>query len=119
MAGLLASPGVFGLIGSSVSREPPSAFALARRAADEAEILSIGVVPEARGRGLGLATLDQLLLQARELAVCAMFLEVAADNAVAIRLYSGAGFAKAGVRKGYYERKTTEPVDAHVMKLVL
>lgn len=119
MTGLLETPGTFGLIGSRDAAGPPSAFALARRALDEAEILSIGVVPEVRGAGLGGAVLLTLLDAARAKGVRQMFLEVAADNAAAIQLYVRAGFTDAGHRKAYYARAGRAAVDARVMKLAL
>jgi ribosomal-protein-alanine N-acetyltransferase len=119
MQGLLATPGTFGVIGAAGEDSAPIAFAMARRALDEAEILSIGVIPDARGLRLGQAILTGLLDQARRNGVRSMFLEVAADNNPAIALYRGAGFEAAGLRKGYYTRKGSAPVDAHVLRLVL
>jgi ribosomal-protein-alanine N-acetyltransferase len=47
-----------------------------------------------------------------------MHLEVAVDNAAALRLYRRAGFAEAGRRRGYYERPGGR-VDALVLTRVL
>jgi ribosomal-protein-alanine N-acetyltransferase len=49
----------------------------------------------------------------------AMFLEVAADNPGAIRLYERAGFATVGRRSGYYGRRQGGSVDAIVMRRAL
>ncbi|MBX3272515.1 MAG: GNAT family N-acetyltransferase [Sandaracinaceae bacterium] len=63
----------------------------------EAEILAIGVAPEARGRGVGRALLEAALEGAR-----AAHLEVRATNTAARALYARCGFVGAGVRRGYY-----------------
>ena len=47
-----------------------------------------------------------------------MFLEVAADNLAAIALYQATGFAKVGVRKGYYPHPDGAK-DALVMRRTL
>ncbi len=73
---------------------------LLRVAADEAEILTIGVA--ARRQGLGTALMAAALAAARAQGAAAMFLEVAADNAAARGLYGNLGFAAAGQRRGYY-----------------
>jgi ribosomal-protein-alanine N-acetyltransferase len=77
-------------------------FILSRRAAGEAEILSVAVTPSSRGRGLGAAMLQLHLRQLAGLGVQAVFLEVDEDNASACRLYSSAGFHEVARREGYY-----------------
>ena len=44
-----------------------------------------------------------------------LFLEVAADNPAAIRLYTGFGFARISERQGYYARPDGQPATAIVM----
>ncbi len=106
IAELLAVPGAFGLIVA----EPlprglePAGFLLARVLADDCEILSIGVAPTHRQRGLA-----RLLMEhATQLAVGGgagrIFLEVAEDNWSARRLYAALGFAPVGRRRNYYRR---------------
>lgn len=110
---LLAGPGVEGwLIGP---RGAETGFALIRAAAGEAEILTICVARPARGRGLGRNIMQILLARLAELAVEAVFLEVAEDNAAAIRLYKGAGFEMVGRRHGYYRENGSRNVDALVL----
>jgi ribosomal-protein-alanine N-acetyltransferase len=58
LARLLLLPGVFGLV-SMVSGEPVG-YLLARQAADEAEVLTLGVRGAQRRRGRGRALLDDL-----------------------------------------------------------
>jgi len=77
-------------------------FILSRFAADEAEILSIAIAPARRGRGLARPLLDLNLRRLAGLGVQSVFLEVAASNAPACRLYRRAGFHEVGRRQGYY-----------------
>ena len=78
------------------------AFLLWRITLDEAEILTLAVAPDARRQGLGAALVADFLRQAQALGATRALLEVAADNAPARALYDGAGFAQAGIRRGYY-----------------
>ena len=92
-------------------REPRAlaGFVIGRIAADEAEILSIGVAPEWQRRGIGRHMAEGLVRAARRAEVKRLFLEVAADNDAAITLYEGLGFKIVGARKAYYQRKRFAP----------
>jgi ribosomal-protein-alanine N-acetyltransferase len=92
----LELPGAFGLI------DARGGFVLARVAADEAEILSIAVMPKARQAGLGRTLLTAAMAEARARGAAAMFLEVAAANVAARALYAQAGFRDVGTRPNYY-----------------
>lgn len=92
----LELPGAFGLI------DARGGFVLARVAADEAEILSIAVMPKARRVGLGRTLLTAAIAEARARGAAAVFLEVAAANAAARALYAQAGFREVGTRPNYY-----------------
>ncbi len=76
------------------------AFLLGRIVADEAEVLTVAVHPDARRAGLGRALVTEFLGACGDAA--SVFLEVAADNAPAIALYQSLGFQQAGLRKRYY-----------------
>jgi ribosomal-protein-alanine N-acetyltransferase len=75
---------------------------LARVAADEAEILTIGVAPEARRLGVGRGLLAAAMRRAASAGAAAMFLEVASTNTPARALYENAGFVRVGRRARYY-----------------
>jgi len=77
-------------------------FILSRRAADEAEILSVAVARTWRGRGVARRLLDLHLRRLAALRLRAVFLEVDEDNTAARRLYARAGFREVGRRPGYY-----------------
>lgn len=51
------------------------------------------LIPQARGRGIGGRVLDRLEQEGRALGLSALFLVVDPDNAPAVRLYRGRGFA--------------------------
>jgi [ribosomal protein S18]-alanine N-acetyltransferase len=77
-------------------------FILSRRAAGEAEILSVAVAPAWRRRGLSRPLLDLHLRRLAGLGVRSVFLEVGENNASARALYRRAGFHEVGQRQGYY-----------------
>ncbi|HLH11397.1 MAG TPA: GNAT family N-acetyltransferase [Methylovirgula sp.] len=77
-------------------------FVLSRLAADSAEILTIAVVPRARGKGLGGALLATHLAQLAASGAKSLFLEVEAENRAALALYRRFDFYEVGARKAYY-----------------
>ncbi len=111
-ATLLASPGVQ-LVDAG------SGFAVIRTAAGEAELLTLAVAPEARRRGHGRALLARAEARAAAAGAAEMFLEVAADNAAARALYAAAGYAEAGLRRGYYSASGGAAADALVLRKAL
>jgi len=116
IAQLLEGPGGFALM---VENEAPLAFILCRAIAGEAEILTLAVQPDARRRGLARALVDAAAGAARMAGADVMFLEVAHDNLPALALYEAAGFVRAGLRRGYYDRGAAGSSDAVVMRLDL
>lgn len=96
----LGLPGVFGLL------DERGAMALARVAAEEAELLTLAVHPDARRAGLGRVLLSAALGEAARRNAAAMFLEVAQSNLAARALYAAAGFAPVGRRPFYYSSGT-------------
>jgi ribosomal-protein-alanine N-acetyltransferase len=77
---------------------------MARVAADEGEILTIAVAPALRGHGLGRRLLDAALEQLVSRGARSVWLEVRPSNHAARAMYRAAGFAAAGLRRGYYRR---------------
>lgn len=109
MAGQLSQPSVFGLL------EARGGMILTRTAADEAEVLTVAVVPERRQQGLGAALVREAAAEARRRGVRRLVLEVSTRNPAARGLYGSLGFAQIGRRKKYY----TNGDDALVMSLDL
>ena len=114
--GGLAMPGVTLLLARV--GEAIVGFALTRRVLDEAELLLIAVIPDARRRGVGAALLRAVIADARGIGVAKLHLEVRAGNG-AIGLYTAAGFRKVGERRGYYRGKDGRAHDAHSYALDL
>lgn len=106
---LLADPLVFLLV------EGDAAFLLGRSVAGEAELLTLAVAPEARRRGLGRTLLGRFQYQACLRGAERAFLEVSAENAPAVALYESAGFARVGLRRGYYQAPDGRRIDALVL----
>jgi ribosomal-protein-alanine N-acetyltransferase len=69
---------------------------------DEAWVQTMAVAPAAQGGGLGGRLLEELLEEAARRRQRVVSLEVRADNEPAQRLYARHGFARTGLRRGYY-----------------
>jgi ribosomal-protein-alanine N-acetyltransferase len=88
---------------------------VASQVADEGEIFTIAVHPDARRQGLARALLDAVEASWRAHCVVTGWLEVRVDNPGAIALYEATGWTRTGVRRGYYDDGT----DAVVMQRTL
>lgn len=115
LARLLAMPGVIGLLATDPDTASPMGLVLVRVAADEAEILTIGVAPAARRRGVGADLLLAAAARAAAVGAASLFLEVAEDNAAGRALYDRLGFASVGRRPAYYARPGGPAVAALVL----
>lgn len=89
----------------------PAGFVLTRHAADEEELLLIGVVPSCRRRGLGQMLIDRMFDAARARGATRIFLEMRRGNP-AINLYRKVGFEPIGERPNYYRLANGSCVDA-------
>lgn len=86
-------------------------FIVYRQTLDEAEIITVGVAPDARRTGIAAAMLGIVEGELKKSGVKSVFLEVAKDNPPARQLYSSNGYVEIGVRPKYYDG-----VDAIMMK---
>lgn len=120
IAAFLSTPGSVALLATAgAGRATPAGLALARTAAGEAELVSLGVVPHHRRRGCGRALLRGVAEWAAARAATALFLEVAVENQAARALYEDVGFAAVARRPAYYERTGACAGDALVMRRAL
>ncbi len=115
MASLFSTPGMRGVIATDKTAGQPVGFVLMRVIEEEGEILTIGVLPEARGAGIGTFLLGIMLREA----LSTVFLDVAADNEAALKLYKNMDFEVVGRRTAYYKRDEGGRVDSLTMKRVL
>lgn len=80
---------------------------------EQADVQTVAVSPEFRGRGFGRKLMDRLLTEAKTLKATDIFLEVRADNLPAQNLYETLGFEHIDTRKRYYQ---PDNVDAWIMR---
>ena len=114
---MLVSPGVSATIYSSSAG--PVGFALIRTVLDEAEIITISVIPEKQNQGFGAEILQAEVNKLVSASVSKVFLEVRKDNQNAVSLYKSAGFRQFSSRENYYKLSTGQRVDASVYILDL
>ncbi|MDB5680575.1 MAG: ribosomal-protein-alanine acetyltransferase [Sphingomonas bacterium] len=97
--GILAVPGVWLTIAEQGGRAV--GFALTRGVLDEAELLLLAVVADARRKGVGAALLRSVVGDCALRGIVSLHLEVR-DGNDAIKLYRNSGFTKIGERRDYY-----------------
>jgi ribosomal-protein-alanine N-acetyltransferase len=86
-------------------------FAMARAAAEEAELLLLACLPEVRQRGVGGALLRSVIIEAQDRMSTRVYLEVRRGNE-ALRLYRSSGFIQVGERRAYYRGLDNQLFDA-------
>jgi Fur family ferric uptake transcriptional regulator len=97
----------------------PWGLIVGRVAADEAEILTLGVAGERRGLGVGSRLVRKLCRVAGRRGARRLYLEVADGNRAARALYARLGFEESGRRRGYYVRAGAPAEDAINLVLAL
>lgn len=75
---------------------------------EQGDILTVGVHPDHRRKGVGSRLLEELLRIFKEQGGKTLFLEVRASNASAAALYEKFGFRRIGCRKNYYRQPTED-----------
>ena len=105
--------------GSATASRKPIGFITVRRAADEAEVLTMAVMPRQRGAGVGRMLLDAALRHLYRERTTEVFLEVDPSNGPALALYRRAGFKAVGERPGYYAGDNGERQKALTMRLTI
>ncbi|MCG8491163.1 MAG: ribosomal protein S18-alanine N-acetyltransferase [Sneathiellales bacterium] len=113
---LFQSPGTVAQILSE--KELPIGFCLYRLLFDEAEILTLGILPDFRNRSAGETLLRQGKPELVKKGVERLFLDVSETNLAAIKLYKKTGFQEISRRKNYY-REENKRSDALIMQLQL
>lgn len=114
-ASLLRTPGAWCHLAWSVETGTPLGFVIARSILDEAEILSIGTMPDARRQGVASTLLEVTFSTALRAKCRVVHLEVGEDNPGAGALYREIGFRATGRRENYYRRANRSRVAAILM----
>jgi ribosomal-protein-alanine N-acetyltransferase len=115
---LLGHPGSVAFLARVLIPPRTIGLILGRIAADEAELLTLGVHQTHRRYGIARRLVAALMQAAKGGGARRLFLEVGRTNAAAVALYRGLGFCQVGVRHGYYERGQGQD-DALVLALGL
>ncbi|MBV8777282.1 MAG: GNAT family N-acetyltransferase, partial [Alphaproteobacteria bacterium] len=90
LARVLGLAGGFGWL--AWEQEEPAGFILIRDLGNECEVLSLGVAPRWRRRGIARELLATAIGEAGQRALPTLVLEVAVDNEPASNLYAATGF---------------------------
>lgn len=109
---LLDHPAVLAMTAETGKPRELLGFIVAQHAADEAEILTLGVAKEWQQRGVAQLLVEGILRAIGKVGSSRLFLEVASDNEAALALYRKLKFAEIGRRPGYYSRSGSAAVDA-------
>ena len=118
IAKTLSLPGTFALIvrDSTPAGRVSAGFVVVQVVADQADLLTLGVIPGLRRLGHARRLLAGALARAAERGAKTLFLEVAEDNLVAVALYRRAGFETIGQREGYYRDPAGRKITAVTMR---
>lgn len=92
-------------------------FIIISKIIDEAEIITICILPEKRGKAFGAKLLQHQIEQLKQQEVKKLFLEVNENNSSAIRLYKKLGFLPTATRKNYYRLADGSCADALIFAL--
>jgi [ribosomal protein S18]-alanine N-acetyltransferase len=98
---LIEHPASVSLIATLPGREIVG-FVIAQIAADEAEILTIGVAADSQRQGIGRKLVEGTVRAAARAEARRLYLDVATSNTAGRALYAACGFSESGRRKAYY-----------------
>ena len=96
--------------------ECPVGFVICWMIGHESEVLSVGVLPDYRGRKLGLHLCEASMQSQKAKGVSVLHLEVGIGNHAARKLYHSLGFEMVHRRKDYYSHPDGSREDAITMR---
>jgi len=117
IAELLSMPGSLGVLAHI--KDQPVGLVIALAVGAEAEILTLGVLPKFRRRGIAARMLASVADRLSGAGCRRLLLEVAEDNEAARALYGKLGFAEIGRRPSYYRRAAGAVAGAIVLARAL
>ena len=119
-AKLLNMPGAIGFIAIQNDHEDTAiGFALISNTGGEAEILTLGVLPNNQRQGIGTHLINALHKTCLEHSTGCIFLEVNSQDTGAVPFYRKAGYECVGKRERYYKHENTAADDALIMRRTL
>jgi len=118
-AQILAMSGSSGHLAFEGGAAEASGFLFDAMFGGSGEIITLGVAPAARRRGIARALLEHLFRRAHRIGTKTLTLEVADDNEAATALYAELGFEQVGTRARYYLRPGGRFTDARLLRLTL
>lgn len=86
----------------AVMGRSPVGVALVNELRGRGELVYLGLVPEARGQGVGRALIDRAIQDTAEMGLARLALAVDTRNEPAVRLYDSAGFTETHRRLAYF-----------------
>lgn len=116
VARLLSLPSAFGFLACEPAGGHTIGLILCLPAGDAVDIAALGIAAPYRRRGVARRLVLAAGERARGSGAARLILEVAADNAPALALYRGLGFAAVARRHNYYERSGQPACDAVVLQ---
>ena len=117
--GMLYLPGIFGMIGTDKGSGGLGGVAICGVVVEEAELLSIGILPERRCLDWGRALSSVVLAETRATGANTIVLAVAEGNEAAQSLYNALGFVRVGRREIYYGSGARNRIAADIMRFGL
>ncbi len=114
-AQFLGAPGCLVLLAAPGDDASPQGLLVARIAADEAELITLGVIPARRRQGMARALVQAAMTALGQAGAKRLFLEVEDGNEAALGLYRSLGAAPVGRRPRYY----AHGADATIFSLAL
>ena len=97
---LLTHPGSTSFLARVGTPPQTAGFIVSQLAADEAEILTLGVRKDSQRHGIARRLVEAMARAAKKAEVRRLFLEVGQSNAAALALYKGLGFQEVGRAQG-------------------
>ena len=94
-------------------------YCLVRTVLDEAEILSIAIIPSEQNKGAAASLLTRTLSNLERKKTLSVYLEVRESNTYAEKLYLKHGFACIGKRKDYYTSDASDKENAIMYKYTI
>lgn len=120
---LVAAPGTLAVVASHPLTDGagtrPAGMAICFSAGAEAELLTLGVIPDCRRAGVAARLVSECCLMATDAGAAQLFLEVAADNNAALALYRGRGFRQVGRQENYYGPRNNRSTSKDALILCL